>query len=243
MSALPFENGACGPRRPECVVMPPGSSWSVDAGFSLRSFDYTKQWEYVAELSRRHEYGLDRQYRREEAAVADFRRFEGYFRGFLDAMGWLLRRMVPLTVFAVQETDRQRYWLVDARRNRITGVDDDSDGSIVITVHALVINDCTRKRMFSVWTPSKRLRIRTRNVPLWQVEALFLLFDLYEGNGLPLWRNLAPRTLAIWLRRWREPVSIVRAAIGVAITRNIRSVADLYRRSSARGRREERARR
>ncbi len=96
------------------------------------------------------------------------------------------------------------------------------------TATLLDANDCVRKRMFSVWTPSKRLRIRLRDVAIWRVALLLSLLDLQEHEGLPLWRVFRRRTMSIWLRRWREPVSIVQAMIGLKITRRIDSVAGLY---------------
>ena len=217
---------------PRCMVMPPGSSWSDSRGFQIRDFDYTDQIAYVESLSQRHAGRLEAQYAKEDAAVAHFPRFERYAQDFLNALGWPLRRLFPPIVFAVAESGRgeHKYWLVHPAANRIAEVDDDRAGHIVITVSALVINDCVRKRMFSVWTPSKRLQIRLRGVSMWKVGLLLNLFDLYENDGLPLWRNLRPRSLQIWLRRWREPVSYLQAAIGLKVTRRVRSVANLYQR-------------
>ena len=185
---------------------------------------------YVEHLARRHADALAAQYRREAAAIADFPRFERYFRAFLNALPWPLRRVLPTTVFAVGEAERKRYWLVNFRTRRIEEAGDDGAGRIVVFVPALIINDCVRKRMFAVWTPSKRLRIRLRSVGIARYVFMMALLGRYTNCGeISLRSLLGRRRLSVGLRRWREPFSLAWALIETKITRRVRSVADLYR--------------
>ena len=213
---------------PDCVVMAPGSSWCPEAGFQLREFDYSRQADYVESLTQRYSGRLATQYRREAAAKGHFPRFEQWANDFLSAIGWPMRRLLPTIVFAVTEAAGERYWLIDPVAQRVSEQSDAAAGQIVITVPALVINDCVRKRMFSVWTPSKRLRIRLSGAPLWKVGLFLQLLDLYDNQELPLWRFFKWRSLSIWRRRWREPISIAGALIGLKVTRRVRDVASLY---------------
>jgi hypothetical protein len=83
--------------------------------------------------------------------------------------------------------------------------------------------------MFSVWTASKRLRIRLpRAQALAEVSRWFTILDLYELDMFPLSRNFAPRALAIRLRRWREPVELALLVMRRALLRRPLTVAALY---------------
>ena len=73
--------------------------------------------------------------------------------------------------------------------------------------------------MFSAWTPSKRLRIRLDKASVVRVQLLLQLFDLYENEQLPLRRLLTARSPSIRLRRWREPLDLVRAFTKLGILR------------------------
>lgn len=222
------ENSPTPPGFPRCIVMSPGSSWSDAEGFQLRDFDYSRHTDYVADLTRRYADRLETQYRREAAAKGNFPHFERYVQGLLRAAGWPLRGLLPSVVFAVAEGDSERYWLVEPSTRRVTETADPGAGQVIISVNAMVLNDCVRKRMFTVWAPSKRLRVRLNGAAMWQMRLFFQMLNLYDNEELPLWRALRPRSLAIWRRRWREPLSIASAVIGLKITRRHRSIASLY---------------
>ena len=203
----------------ECVVMPPGSSYDYDDGFKIRSFDYGAHVSYVEHMAQRHAARIAAQQQREASTVADFASFERYFRAFLKAICWPLCRLLPVTVFEAQQTGRSWFWQVDFRNRRIEQVAVANPDHLQIAVSALVLNDCCRKWMFSVWPPSKRLRIRLGKASVVQVHLLFQLIDLYETEQLPLRRLLTVRSLSIWLRRWREPLDLIWASTKLGILR------------------------
>lgn len=204
---------------PECVVMPAGSSYDYDGGFKIRSFNYGAHAAYVENLAQRHAARIAAQQQREASTVADFASFERYFRAFSKALCWPLRRLLPDTVFEAQQTGRSWFWQVDFRNRRIEQVAVVNLDHLQIATPALVLNDCCRKRMFSVWTPSKRLRIRLGRASVVQVQLLLQMFDLYENEQLPLRRLLTVRSLSLWLRRWREPLDLVWAFTKLGILR------------------------
>ena len=84
-------------------------------------------------------------------------------------------------------------------------------GEIVIEVPTRVLNDCAKIQMFSVWTASKRLKIKLPEPGMVKrVSLLFSLLDAYELEMLPLSKNLRPRSLGVYARRWREAVEAAR---------------------------------
>lgn len=198
---------------PQCVVMPSGSSWSRDKGFQIRRFDFDAVEEYVEALSRRYAGALARQLEREAAAVGDFPCFEQYFGAFMRSLGWLLRQLLPTVQFVVGEAERNRVWRVDFRARRIDELAAADPGSLTIAVPALVLNDCCRKRMFSSWTPSKRLSLNLGRAKISQAYLFFNLLDLFEHEQLPLRRWCSRRSLSVWRRRWREPLDLLRGLV------------------------------
>ena len=177
---------------PRCVVMPPGSSWSVDEGFRLRDFDYDHQDNYVEILTDRYSDWLAGQYRREAEERGDFSCFKRYSHEFLRVLGWPLRRLLPIVVFVVTESTGERYWLIDPRGGGVAETSDDSAGELVVTVSALVLNDCVKQRMFPVLSPSKRLRIRLAGAAMWRVRLFFVLLTLHDNGNYRFGASFAP---------------------------------------------------
>ncbi|MCS6782348.1 MAG: MBL fold metallo-hydrolase [Gloeomargarita sp. SKYBB_i_bin120] len=189
----------------QCVVMPPGSSWSEQTGFTLREFDYQKAEEYIHTLAQKYQPTLERQYAQEAQVQPDYQAFEQYFTRLLAALPPALPKISRMTVLFHIQQGKDHYWLLDFRRRQVRCLTAPIEATLTITVPALVVNDCCHKRMFSTWGPSKRLRIRLGAGASWLEVRLFLsLLDAWENDYLPLWRHLQPRYLGIWARRWRE---------------------------------------
>ena len=92
-----------------------------------------------------------------------------------------------------------------------------------------MLRDCVERRMFSVWTASKRLKIRIPSAnALATVQRWFTILDLYELEVFPLARNFAPRALAVRLRRWREPLELMRIVLRRVLMRRTMTIANLY---------------
>ncbi len=216
----------------QCVLMPPGSSWSEVGGFQLRKFDYQKADEYITYLHRKYQNTLEKQYAKESRVTPDYPAFERYFQELLNALPPKLPRISKMTVLFHIHQQEHYYWLLDFRSRRITVLTEPITATLTIQVPALVINDCCRKRMFSTWGPSKRLRIRLAPEASWVDVRVFLsLLDAWENEYLPIWNHLRPRYLGIWLRRWREFVEAGRLAW--RLRRGKLAVDALYRSPSA----------
>jgi hypothetical protein len=64
--------------------------------------------------------------------------------------------------------------------------------------------------MFTLFFPSKRLRIAIRKGRVKEYFIFEQLFDLYEYGLLPLKESFNKRSLRVWRRRWREAFYMVR---------------------------------
>jgi UDP-MurNAc hydroxylase len=210
-AALAAEVGAA----TECVVMPPGSSWSDTDGFAIADFDFSQRETHIEQMLLRHADTLRKQVEKEARAIGDFVAFKGYIEQFFRSMPVLFRRWgLAAMVFRVSDCNGLHLWLADPRTASVSQVDVQPPGTLMIDVHATVLNDCVKSRMFSVWTPSKRLTIHLpRATALKQAHLWFNLFDMYETDLLPIRRNLGLRSLGVRLRRWRDPVELVRLAL------------------------------
>ncbi|MCS7031724.1 MAG: MBL fold metallo-hydrolase, partial [Gloeomargarita sp. SKYG116] len=82
----------------ECIVMPPGSSWSEETGFQIREFDYQRAGEYIDHLAEKYHQTLEKQYAKEAQVKPDYQAFERYFTALLKALPPLLPRISRMTV-------------------------------------------------------------------------------------------------------------------------------------------------
>ena len=212
----------------ECVVMTPGSSWSDADGFDIVHFDFSQRDAYVEAMIEKNSATLKAQDEIESRTNADFAALEAYFHDFGKSLPIFLRRRLPTVVFCVADSTGRHLWLVSPK-GKVTEVPSMPPGVIVIEVHAVVLNDCAKLRMFSVWTASKRLKIRLPDASsLAGVNLLFTLLDMYETDLLPLAKNFTARSIAVRLRRWREPVELARILLRSIFLRQRFSVDRVY---------------
>jgi UDP-MurNAc hydroxylase len=214
----------------ECVVMPPGSSWSAAAGFEVRPFDFASRPQYIEAMLARHAVALASCYRDEAAASADFASFQLYFSALLRSLPRLLRRrlLAPI-VFRTRDIAGEHHWLIDPRRGVVEALAAAPAGYPVLEVHPAVLRDCATKRMFSVWSASKRVKITLPHAAaVADLQRWFAVLDLYELDMLPLSRNFCARSLALRARRWREPLELARLVSRRLLGRKPLSIALLY---------------
>lgn len=214
----------------QCKVMPPGSQWSETEGFKLVAFDYDKKADYVEKLSEKYKDKLEMEYLIESKVVADEKAFLSYFERYLKALPFFLKLQKKTRIlFKVQEQNKTHFWAVDYGTLKASVVDPTYKADITIECHARVINDCTRKDMFSVWTASKRLKIildKTEFIS--DLKLFFTLLDLFESDCLPLSKNFSLRSLGVRIRRWREAVEFVALFITTKVLKRPLIVSDLY---------------
>jgi UDP-MurNAc hydroxylase len=217
-------------QRSECVVMPPGSSWSDTGGFNVVPFDFSAREQYIETLQAKHADKLEQTYREEALAVAQFEPFQKYFQDLLRSLPAMVRKRMPGIVFRIQDAQGEHLWLVDPGASQVQSVASAPLDHAIIQVPARVLNDCVQHRMFSVWGPSKRMKIVLPAAKdLSAVNSWFTLLDLYELEVFPLRNNFSLRSLSVRLRRWREPVEVVRILLRRLVLRQAFSVGNIYR--------------
>ena len=218
----------------ECVVMPPGSSWSDEhggqPGFQVRAFNFAERAQYIESLLARHSAKLEETYRLEAAVEADFESFAAYFRRLLAALPHFVRkRVLKPIIFRTRDANGVYHWLVDPGNRRVVALGSAPDDCVVLELHPAVLRDCARLRMFSVWTASKRLRIHLPGgTSLTSATRWFSVLDLFELDMLPLRRNFSLRALGIRARRWREAAELGRVLVRRMLGRAPLEVTALY---------------
>ena len=213
--------------RSECIVMAPGSSWSDNDGFRLVSFDYSKREEHIRSMLARHRAELVSQYEKEDGTIADLASFRTYFLRMILSIPWVVRKWLKTRiVFRTTDARGEHNWLVDLASPKVEETSTVGDCP-VIDVQALVLNDCTNVRMFSVWGASKRLRIHLPS-HLKSLRIFLSLLDLYELEILPLRKNLSWRAVMVRLRRWREIIEVGRMFLKHMVFRAPIDIAGLY---------------
>jgi UDP-MurNAc hydroxylase len=203
----------------ECVIMAPGSSWSTENGFDLVAFDYDNVEDYIDKLSVRHGETIARQLTREAETELDEDAFVRYFERFAEAIPKLAGRKLGIFEMRVVEHGIERPFNINSSTGEVVEGSAD-DPTFSVRCEALIINDCVRFDMFSVWTPSKRLSVRVRDrASVGAVLTFFALLDGVELEYRPVRKNFDRRMLRSSIRRWREPVEAARTALSTRVLR------------------------
>jgi len=206
-------------------VMPPGSSWDDQTGFHIRPFDYSKRDEYIAELQAKHADKLAAQYALEEATQLDVPAVLAYFDAFFAALpGPLARSIGRRVVFDVRDPSGVTHLALDFIVRKASLAAEVSPDDVVIEVPALILNDLVTKKMFSAWTPSKRLKIHLPGTSVRPLLSFLTIIDYYETGYLPLRSLLSRRFFELSRRRAREIVAIGEATARYLYTRHVSRV-------------------
>jgi UDP-MurNAc hydroxylase len=194
------------PPKTECVVMVAGDSWDDRNGFRIMEQDFfTARERHLLAYSQDVAPVLAEYYRREEAVQLTFQNFEAYFQPFLKSLPRLLSlAFKPVIVFQLDGRPNV-YWVVDFDKKRVFETKDECPGyALRFRVPPAVLRDCLQRKMFTLLFPSKRLRVEMKKGRVKDYFVFEQLFDLYEYRLLPMRRSLSPRSVSVWLRRWRE---------------------------------------
>lgn len=214
----------------KAVIMTPGSSWDAREGFHIVPFDFDNRDAYIEKLQLKYADKLATQYDIEAAEHADFESFVKYFNGFVHSIPFFLRsRWAHEIAFRVVDPNGQRYWVVDVRNRSVTEREAPPESAVIIETPAKVLNDCTQIKMFSVWTPSKRLKVfLDSEAQRATLGSFFTYLDAFELEAFPLRKLCRPRPLSVIARRWRELVEGARIVIGSRIFHRPFVYRDVY---------------
>lgn len=195
------------------VTMLPGSRWSEEGGFELVD---EQEWfsDRAARIDRYREENagkLDAYYDSEARAKVSDADVEKFFRRFFRHVPWLYRRRFkgrPVFLRCSTGTDGG-IWRIDVHERIVERVDLERyrASTMRIEMPAVVLRQALRMNMFAHAGISKRVRyIATRELmPVLNSFLQLLNFEEYEL--IPLRNNLSPRSIRVWLRRWREVVA------------------------------------
>jgi UDP-MurNAc hydroxylase len=194
--------------RPEVKAMVCGDSWSSETGFSIaRENSFADRERKLAEYAERQSGSLEKFYDLEARTETSLAQVEGYFRTFIAALPWFVRRFYKDRQITWVLTGRRtsRFWL-DIHRGlvrELAGLDDEAH-PLQIHTSAYIMRRCMAQNLFLYLGIGKRVLFRSRKEDAKYLRLLILLFNLYECEMLPWRKLLAPRFLAAWLPRWRE---------------------------------------
>lgn len=208
----------------ECQVMPPGASWSSTDGFTipdLRHF-FTDKAARIRELETANSGKLTAFYAKEDLVRPHWESFHRYFSKMLADLPPGFRRVLPARVLFRVSGAGSADWLVDFGAHQVRDrVDPAESHDLRVDVHANVLRDCCQKRMFSVFTASKRVHFHlVTKRALRYFFIMSALMDMYESDYLPLRMLLRRRFLSNWARRWREVLFYASVALSMAIGRS-----------------------
>ncbi|HUJ79722.1 MAG TPA: hypothetical protein VLY45_05340 [Nitrospiria bacterium] len=194
----------------ELKIMLPGSRWDEERGFDLVDpapfFD--DRPNRIKDYRERRSNTLAAYYAKEKAMRVTTKEMEKFFLPLLEQLNWLLRlpfRGKPVYLKS-NGPDGGRSWKVDLWRKTVAECDETefANGKMQLLFPPIVLLWSLKLNMFSHAGISKRARYKADRRHM----KFLILFELYlklrEYDYLPLRSLLSSRSLACWVRRWRE---------------------------------------
>jgi len=196
----------------ELVTMLPGSIWSDGTGFSLspESRWFSDRESQIEAYAQANQSALDDTYVREgnvSVSIQDMRRF---FERVHAHLPWFWRRRLrgrPV-YFKSLSGASAALWKVDLAASTVSSVSEAEyrASDMRVEMPAIVLRQALRSNMFSHAGISKRVRWIATRESMRLLGFFMLMLDFEEYEIIPLRRNLAWRSLRVWMRRWREVV-------------------------------------
>ena len=211
-----------------CKVMSSGSSWSEEIGFTINEFDYEDKDNIINKMSEKHNSKLSEQYSIESNTIASFDSFQRYFNHFFKKIPSFFKKLLPKEViFEIPDAEKTHYWYLNLHRSECMPTNDIHNCNFIIQTPAIVINDCTKKMMFSAWGPSKRLKIKLIKDETYSgVSFFFGLLDFYETDGFPL---VTIKHIKVGMNRWREILTYINLFIKLKLFKKTLEYKELYK--------------
>ena len=194
---------------PELKVMVSGDSWSTENGFEIGEKDWFSDRErLLREYQIENERKLEDFYAKEEKASVTMRQMQRFFKPFIRAIPYPLRRWYkghPI-VYVFTAGDNKFVYHVDIYRNEIRTLDPNEYDQYPLQIHvsAYVMRHAMAMNMVADIGIGKRIKFRVTGNERRYAERLISLMGLYHYELIPLRRNFRPRSLKTWLQRWRE---------------------------------------
>lgn len=169
----------------ELVIMPHGSSWDSEAGFSIDMNDAVRDASaYVAEHAHESKAYFEQLAQEESEVTLEFSLFETYFRDFLRSMMLPVRPFLNITwAFEVEQGGRTEYWSVAFRSGKIGRHERAPDeATSVIRAPVAVLDDAFKTSVFTNIDISKRWQVHVRRGGVTRHMLACVLVALHEAG-------------------------------------------------------------
>jgi UDP-MurNAc hydroxylase len=201
----------------QLTIMPVGSRWSTDAGFTLAGGVIDDIVAYAEERAQTESERLEKTYRTESTKEVSFGDFSAYFnkvfgatrlvRPFLRNMRW---------VFTIDKPQTE-YWTVDFGKATIERTPEmPKQHDSVITASAAVLSGSLRNGIFTNVDISKRWRVRIRKGSAMRHFIITNLLLLYEAEYLSPKHLFSWRFVSGYARRMPEVIDYAKMAFTTA---------------------------
>ena len=211
-----FEKNASRVPGTQIVLMPAGSAWSSQSGFTCTDNVVSDPVAWSQQRALEVDERLQKTYRSEETKVVAFDDFAGYFKKFFGATALLRPFTKARWVFPIDKPQAE-YWTVDfgkAAIERSSELPADYDSKV--TVSAAVLSGSLRNTVFTNVDISKRWRVYVRRGSAMKHFIIANLLLLYEAEYLSPKHVLSWRFLSGYARRFPEVLDYARMALRTA---------------------------
>ncbi|RYE56204.1 MAG: MBL fold metallo-hydrolase [Sphingobacteriales bacterium] len=198
---------------PQLKIMVSGDSWNSGTGFELTDKKWFDNREHYLDIYLKENCTtLNAFYSEEDSVEVDPALVQEYFRKLSKAMPFFARfyfRKKKFT-YVLKKAEVPAYiFNVDLNTGRVETVELTTDlnhDEYPLQIHttAYIFLRSIEFRIFSHMCIGKRVFYKVTKAEKKYMEALNMIFNFYEYDMLPLYRNLGFRSLESWTMRWRE---------------------------------------
>ena len=190
----------------ELQVMLPGSEWSLEGGFDLRSEDCFSNLDSTLDAYRAAVAPTLESYRNQENAVKIPSNYYGRFAEMLKSWPWLLSGAICVSVrWPDGRGETIRIDLLTRRVTPIAYTQSSELGLPLIIFPAIVFRDAILKNMFHHAGISKRCHFLAKSATdMQRLNAVMSVLEKRELGFLPLRISYLGRMMKAYVRRWRE---------------------------------------
>ncbi len=198
---------------PEVQVMASGDSWNSSSGFRLSHIKWFENREqHLLKYLNENQETLNSFYLEEDKAIVDPAHVQRYFKKLSRALPLLVRyyfRKARFT-YVLKKNGRPAYiFEVNIATGKVRTLDintvlSHTDYPIQIHTTAFIFLRSIEFGIFSHMSNGKRVFYKVTKHHKKFMEMLNLVFNFYEYDMLPWYRNLRGRSVESWMMRWRE---------------------------------------
>lgn len=198
---------------PQLKIMVSGDSWNSDTGFQLTDKKWFDNREHYLDIYLdENRSTLDAFYEEEDRAEVKPEMVQDYFKKLARALPFFVRYYFRKRKFTyvLKRADKPAYiFNVNLNNGKVESLDlktelNHKDYPIQIHTTAYIFLRSIEFRIFSHMCIGKRVFYKVTKAEKKYMESLNLIFNFYEYDMIPLYRNFGFRSIQSWTMRWRE---------------------------------------